>query len=154
VNQTSGVDQSKKNPDLPDSSLDAPPSYQPTPALASSPVCAMPSVLATPGRQLGLSQPRRTMVSMLADLQANISREEEVEADNAEPLGSSAPCGQFINESLPQGEKQTISRANQQLLLLLDHCLERSLLTLISTWQWRNVSLSGKNPSTKANKMT
>ncbi|EFP85075.1 hypothetical protein PGTUg99_050086 [Puccinia graminis f. sp. tritici] len=98
ANQTSGVDQSNKNPDLPDSPLDAPPSHQPTPALASSPVCAMPLALSTPGCQLGSSQSCRTMVSILADLQAKISREEEDEVEDAEPSGSAAPCGQFVNQ--------------------------------------------------------
>ncbi|KAA1118450.1 hypothetical protein PGTUg99_007338 [Puccinia graminis f. sp. tritici] len=96
---TSGqANQSNKNLDLPDSPLDAPPSHQPTPALASSPVCAMPLALSTPGCQLGLSQPCRTMVSFLAELQANISREEEDEVEDAEPSGSAAPCGQFFNQ--------------------------------------------------------
>jgi hypothetical protein len=107
---TSGVDQSNKNPDLPDSLLDAPPSHQPTPALDSSPVSVMPSTSAIPGRQLGSSQPRRTMASMLANLRAHISREEEDEVDNAEPSGSAAPRGQFVNQvdrSIPAPRRET-----------------------------------------------
>ncbi|EFP82452.1 uncharacterized protein PGTG_13733 [Puccinia graminis f. sp. tritici CRL 75-36-700-3] len=110
ANQTSGVDQSNDNPDLPDSLLDAPPSHQPTPPLDSAPVSAMPSTSATPGHQLGSSQPRRTMASMLADLRANISREEEDEVDDAEPSGSAAPRGRFVNQvdrSIPAPRRET-----------------------------------------------